>query len=863
MTDTTEIPRGLRPATIETATDWNDGAQLFGLDWVRDKILDAIERKQTPAQWMERNNRIKTTDGRIMTPQQAAELGLEVVAVVKDCLTTETTPENLIKLETDAAENLLKPVVDEAEPSRETVLINGAWAVKSDSTKYRAAKQAAADELGLTLTEIEAKIKAAHHKPKYEPKAFKQADGVPDGFVVNDAGVWFTGGESTFKVCSRLDVVALTRNDESVAWGRLLQWLDADGKAHRWAMPIETVHGMAAELLKLISSQGLDVLPNRGGKLAEYVVSCKPAARATNVSKTGWYKGVFVLPHMTIGESIDTAIYQSTDGAANPYSTAGTIEQWRSEVAALCVGNSRCVLAASMAFAGALLPLAGVEGGGIHIVGSSSTGKSTTSRLAASVYGDVRFMRQWRATDNGLEGIASLHNHGILILDELRQAPAKSVGDAIYMLGNNAGKIRAGRSGGSKAGKEWLLLYLSNGEIGLAQHMGEAGKATHAGQETRFAEIKADAGAGFGIFEQLHGMDGGAALSETIKANAAKHYGAAGVAFIEACTIHAQALREHLTDEVTAFVTDAAGVDCEGQVSRVAQRFGLIGVAGELATIWGITGWQQGESLTAAKVCFVNWLDNRASGNANSETTNMTEAVATFIMKHADSRFTNLDETRDEKVINRAGWKRKSHDDNVMEYLIIPKVFQDEVCAGFDYKSTRRILDDGGHIKSALVKGKKRYSINHKIDGNQVSVYCIKGSILNAENEHDDLLSQSDLKTESEIAKNQYQLYQPYQPKLKPAFLGALTVGTGVGTRLVLEKAVPTEQNPVPTAVSHVNTGLTSSVGTVGTVGTEKTQPHNQNENAKNDVLGWLNDYDNAEQNAVTKDTDEGAIWEL
>ena len=214
------------------------------------------------------------------------------------------------------------------------------------------------------------------------------------------------------------------------------------------------------------------------------------------------------------------------------------------------------------------------------------------------------------------------------------------------MLANGAGKVRAGRSGGGKQSKAWELLYLSNGEIGLSQHMGEAGKQIHAGQETRFIEIKADAGAGFGIFEALNGCTGGAELSDVIKTATARYYGAAGIAFIQHCTNNAPALRGHLKADIEAFVSHVTKTGSEGQVQRVAQRMGLIGVAGELASAWGITGWQQGEAMRAAEVCFNNWLDNRVSGGANSEKANMLEAVQTFIMKHGGSRFENLDEVR-------------------------------------------------------------------------------------------------------------------------------------------------------------------------------------------------------------------------
>ena len=48
------------------------------------------------------------------------------------------------------------------------------------------------------------------------------------------------------------------------------------------------------------------------------------------------------------------------------------------------------------------------------------------------------------------------------------------------------------------------------------------------------------------------------------------------------------------------FVTaeDAKGAD--GQVDRAAPRLGIIATAGELATVFGLTGWREGEARKAA-----------------------------------------------------------------------------------------------------------------------------------------------------------------------------------------------------------------------------------------------------------------------
>lgn len=102
-------------------------------------------------------------------------------------------------------------------------------------------------------------------------------------------------------------------------------------------------------------------------------------------------------------------------------------------------------------FAGALLDLATEDGGGFHLLGGSSNGKTSTLKVAASVWGRPdRYTRTWRATSNALEGLASMHNDGALILDEITQIDPKEVGNAAYMLANGEGKNRSGRTGIAK-----------------------------------------------------------------------------------------------------------------------------------------------------------------------------------------------------------------------------------------------------------------------------------------------------------------------------------------------------------------------------------------------------------------------------
>jgi putative DNA primase/helicase len=106
------------------------------------------------------------------------------------------------------------------------------------------------------------------------------------------------------------------------------------------------------------------------------------------------------------------------------------------------------------------------------------------------------FVQSWRATANGLEAIAEHHNDLALFLDELGQMDAREAAETAYLLGNGTGKTRMSRNIGARKKLLWSLLFVSAGEITLADHALTAGKRTKGGAEVRLLNIEADAGAG-------------------------------------------------------------------------------------------------------------------------------------------------------------------------------------------------------------------------------------------------------------------------------------------------------------------------------------------------------------------------------
>jgi putative DNA primase/helicase len=525
-------------------------------------------------------------------------------------------------------------------------------------------------------------------------------------FTLSESGVSFTGVDSDGNekapvwVCSPIGVIAKTRDAKSGEWGRLLEWFDDDGVRHQWPMPLELLEGDGVDVRRELARLGLHIATSKSARdlLAAYIKVWPVNMRARCVERLGWHGNVYATPSETIGEAGELVVFQNAHAIEPALTVAGTVDAWRDSVAALAAGNTRLVFALSVAFAGTLADIVGEDSGGFHYRGKSSSGKSTALKAAASVWGaPAAYVRVWRATSNGLEGLAALHNDGLLILDELSQCDPREAGESAYLLANGQGKARAARNGTARASQRWRLLFLSAGEESLSALMARVGRKANAGQEIRLADFDADAGAGMGAFEQLHGEPTAASLALAVKDAAARSHGAVGLAWLRRVVADRVRLADFIADGVKQFVHEVVPRGAAGQVERVARRFALVAVAGELATHYGLTAWAAGESERAAKACFASWLDG-FGGIGNREERAVLAQVRAFLEAHGASRFEDMAATSDQRIVNRAGFYR-ARPDGVREYLVLPEAFKTEVCKGLDTKAAETLLVAKGWIE--------------------------------------------------------------------------------------------------------------------------------------------------------------------
>lgn len=485
--------------------------------------------------------------------------------------------------------------------------------------------------------------------------------------------------------------------DDNGEWGKLLEWNDHNGNLVRWVMAARYLvrdDFFIPELLK----RGLHLTDNKDKRslLRMYLNRQTPFNRARLVSRLGWQDdcNVYVMPDATYGDTQDIE-YLPLDVNKNPYTVSGTVAEWIEHVGKFCVGNSRLIFAASTTLASPLLRFTHDQNTIIHLTGPSSTGKTTGNDVGTSVAGapqNIRF--SWHNTINGFEGNCAERNDGAINLDEIGQVDPRVAGDVVYMIANGSGKGSMNRDRTLRAVKRWRMLAVSSGEIGLVEKMQMADKHVFAGQELRLLDIPVDAGMGMGIIETLHGFATANALIKTLNDNVALYHGAVFREFLrQIAAAEPEELATALRQQRDAFAAEVVPIGASAQVTRAAHIFGLISVAGQLASVMGLTGWSPADAKDAAIKCFNAWLIKREHID-DLETARGLEQVSRII-KTQDHRFHQI--TFEFDTPNRLGFKECVNDQ--WEYYVYPEAWKNEVCRGYNAQHLAKEMIERGWMR--------------------------------------------------------------------------------------------------------------------------------------------------------------------
>lgn len=295
-----------------------------------------------------------------------------------------------------------------------------------------------------------------------------------------------------------------------------------------------------------------------------------------------------------------------------------TLKLWKINVAPYALHSSRIMLALCCGFSGFLLKLSGMEGGGFHLWGMSSIGKTSSAYMLASLAGSPKdVVVLWNNTDKGLEEIAVAHNDSYLVLDESKLldkdvlAAAKIMQNRVYTLSGGKGKTRSAMYENKVA--EWQVSIFSTGECSLQQLAASGNIERLEGENVRVIDVNADAGAEMGIFESLpDDVNSSNELVHAIKDATHRYYGSAKPAFLKRLVADIQDDRESVKRKLEKgieFFLDKHKVDRNSGIQvRIAKRFAIAYVAGSMAVKYGVLPFTKQEIMKGISTCYQDSL---------------------------------------------------------------------------------------------------------------------------------------------------------------------------------------------------------------------------------------------------------------
>jgi uncharacterized protein (DUF927 family) len=168
---------------------------------------------------------------------------------------------------------------------------------------------------------------------------------------------------------------------------------------------------------------------------------------------------------------------------AGAFETKGSLEQWL-EVFESVRMHPQVLLAIYSSLAAPLLKLFHSPGFIVSFAGQTSTGKTSTLRIAASCWGNPNevdcnsIIKSWRSTATSRERLPAISKNLVIILDDTKLAPRnEDVATTIYSVVAGMGKGRGSVKGLAKQ-MNWRTILLTSGEQPLTSFTQDAGTRT-------------------------------------------------------------------------------------------------------------------------------------------------------------------------------------------------------------------------------------------------------------------------------------------------------------------------------------------------------------------------------------------------
>lgn len=375
------------------------------------------------------------------------------------------------------------------------------------------------------------------------------------------------------------------------------------GSCQGW-VPRREFHGSGKDAIDRLRRKNVIVIGTSHIKeLLDRVAQLVHFPAAELVENIGWNGHSFALPDGTVFSPQNSPAGEVLfDHIQNRCAEKGTLRQWKRCVAKPLTGQRIATFVLCAAFAAPILKLTNLVGNfGFELVGAKGTGKSTFQQIMSSVLGgaiqgeDGHYWTSFDATPSGLEQAMASHSDLPMVLEEanlyIAEESPRVRGEHFKALAFRlAGGFDKKRYGQATAG-ESRFVYLTSSNEPLADLIGRNSETALAAAD-RLITIQIPSDRPHGLFDSIpERFASGSEFAKALIGAANQHHGKAIRRFLRKLVNTRADDEGRLKKEITALIArfcEKAQVDhSDGSAMRVAEAFGIVYAAGELAVRFG------------------------------------------------------------------------------------------------------------------------------------------------------------------------------------------------------------------------------------------------------------------------------------
>jgi uncharacterized protein (DUF927 family) len=474
--------------------------------------------------------------------------------------------------------------------------------------------------------------------------------------------------------------------------------LEFEDSKRKYKLPVSAQEITQAKFLVELASKGLEITQNEASNLVKYLSAYR---RFNNIpdydvaTRLGDVEGHFISPYKEDIESNKYKLFNADRGyqaLIDSFEAKGNIDNYNKGVFQNIKDKPMVMMMFYSALGSVLLKDFNVDPFVSEISGKTSSGKTFTLKICASVWGNRKLVTEWNATNVSVERMASFLNSFPIIKDDTRKAdkPFK-IPSIVYQFSGGQSKGRGNSDRSIDYLEPWHNIMLSSGEVAIPDiapdKAGVAGRVITL-QDNPFPEVKQE------VFDEI---------AETIEEN----HGLLGKLFIEQYEREKNKYKSSFKSATKYFINKAEGNEV---MARIARSFALLQVVGEILN--DIEGFEHDPYILTNQAHYSMMKNN----------------------KNIDKPLQMLEELLEKLNANRGriAYKKFYHDNTELmaiykdDFLLVMTPTIKEML-GTEFNSTVKQWDERGYLNTNNY-GKQK---NITFSGESFKGYAINTNIIN------------------------------------------------------------------------------------------------------------------------------------